>query len=214
MVDSTLRFSGYVLAAPILVTAAELPAIPPAAAAPPSSDVTRLLGLDDVRTATALPASRLISVEVCQDGTVSVALHRARMSRHVATAAAGLIAQELCVPRARVHVSLVDARPDPISDECPHTAESTCVSIRIAAALARQRLLAAASAAFGSPVTDLRLTAGVITDDADRRSDIGALARRAASRSTIAVTVELVVPRAADLTVVGHPPTASPPETG
>ena len=77
-----------------------------------------------------------------------------------------------------------------------------------------ERLLAAASAAFGSPVTDLRLTAGVITDDADRRSDIGALARRAASRRTIAVTVELVVPRAADLTVVGHPPTASPPETG
>ncbi|WP_406079288.1 molybdopterin cofactor-binding domain-containing protein [Micromonospora sp. NBC_00858] len=198
------------LAAPILVTAAELAATSTTDAKLPSSDVTELLGLNDVMTAAALPTSGLISVEVSQDGTVSFALPRAKVGQGITTSTAMLIAEELSVPRQRVRVTLTDAWPESVFNQViggSNTTASTYTPVRVAAAVARQRLLEAASATFGSPVAYLRLNAGVITDGSGRRLDIGALATKAASTSTVAVALELS--RRECSTVTSHPATGS-----
>ncbi|MEU5903011.1 molybdopterin cofactor-binding domain-containing protein [Micromonospora sp. NPDC047467] len=188
------RLLGYVLAAPILVTAAELAATSTTTAPIPSSDVTRLLGLNDIMTAAALPAAGLISVEVSQDGTVSFALPRTWVGQSLTTSTVMLVAEELSVPPRRVHVTLADVGPDVAFNQVTgetNTIISTCTPIRVAAAVARRRLLKAASATLGSPVADLWLNDGVITDGSGRSLDIGALAARAASTSTVAMAVDL-----------------------
>ncbi|MCO1614208.1 MULTISPECIES: isoquinoline 1-oxidoreductase [Micromonospora] len=181
-------FLGYVLAAPVLVAAAELTAAYPAAARTPSPDVAGLLGLGQIMTAAALPGAALISVEVGPDGTVSFTLPPDRYDGD--TSAAELIADGLSVPRRRVRVP----PPRPAAGRtrgAPHPAVGTRTPVRVAVAVARRRLLEAASAALGTPVAGLRLAAGAVTDRTGRRLDIGALAGTAASTSTIAVTVDL-----------------------
>ncbi|MEV6964227.1 isoquinoline 1-oxidoreductase [Hamadaea sp. NPDC051192] len=177
MVEAVVRrrFRGYVLAAPILVTAADL-------AVTPTATTEDLLGLNDIRTAVALPASRLISIEVHPDWTVTLVVPRATSREALATSVT-LITQELSVPRERVDVALGDAPPD--------AAYHQVTTVRVAVAVARRRLLEAASAAFGSSVADLRLAAGAVADRVGHRLDIGALAAKAASTSTVAVAVEL-----------------------
>ncbi|MCZ7424584.1 isoquinoline 1-oxidoreductase [Micromonospora sp. WMMA1949] len=183
-------FLGYVLAAPVLVAAAELTVAYPAAARTPSPDVAGLLGLGEIMTATALPGAALISVEVGPDGTVSFTPPPGRCGYDCDTSAAELIADGLSVPRRRVRVP----PPRPAAGRtrrAPHPAAGTRTPLRVAVAVARRRLLEAASAALGTPVADLRLAAGAVTDGAGRRVDIGALAGSAASTSTIAVPVDL-----------------------
>ncbi|MER5606656.1 isoquinoline 1-oxidoreductase [Micromonospora tulbaghiae] len=181
-------FLGYVLAAPVLVAAAELTAAYPAAARTPSPDVAGLLGLGQIMTAAALPGAALVSVEVGPDGTVSFTLPPDRYDGD--TSAVELIADGLSVPRRRVRVP----PPRPAAGRtrgAPHPAVGTRTPVRVAVAVARRRLLEAASAALGTPVAGLRLAAGAVTDRTGRRLDIGALAGTAASTSTIAVTVDL-----------------------
>ncbi|MEU8336270.1 isoquinoline 1-oxidoreductase [Micromonospora tulbaghiae] len=181
-------FLGYVLAAPVLVAAAELTAAYPGAARTPSPDVAGLLGLGEIMTAAALPGAALISVEVDPDGTVSFTLPPDRYDGD--TSAAELIADGLSVPRRRVRVP----PPRPAAGRtrgAPHPAVGTRTPVRVAVAVARRRLLEAASAALGTPVAGLRLAAGAVTDRTGRRLDIGALAVTAASTSTIALTVDL-----------------------
>ncbi|NUO96615.1 MAG: xanthine dehydrogenase family protein molybdopterin-binding subunit [Nonomuraea sp.] len=204
------RFLGYVLAAPTLVAAAELvPAAPSPTAAGsslPSPDLTELLDLNDLMTAAALPTSGLISVEVRPDGTVSFALPRAEVGQGITTSTAMLIAEELAVPLDRVRVTLADARPELLFNQLTggsNTTIATYTPIRVAAAVARLRLLTAAAAELGSPVADLTLKAGVITDRSGRGVGIGAPAEKAASGSTRQVSVELS-PRAG-FTVIGRP---------
>lgn len=172
------HFLGYVLAAPTLVAAARL-------------DLTAaadLLDLNDMMTAAALPTSGLITVEVHRDGTVSFALPRAEVGQGITTSTAMLIAEELAVPLDRVRITLADARPELVFNQLTggsNTTFSTYTPIRVAAAVARQRLLAAAGA------TTLE---GL---------DIGALAEKAASARTRQVAVELTPRRS--FTVIGRP---------
>ncbi|NRQ37921.1 xanthine dehydrogenase family protein molybdopterin-binding subunit [Nonomuraea sp. NN258] len=197
------RFLGYVLAAPTLVAAAGFaPAPAPASAA----DVTQLVDLNDMMTAAALPTSGLISVEVGADGTVSFALPRAEVGQGITTSTAMLIAEELSVPLDRVRITLADARPELVFNQltgASNTTIATYTPIRVAAAIARDRLLAAAAAEFGAPAGELTLEAGVISDRAGRRLGIGALAAKAASSRTRQVSVELT-PRES-FTVIGRP---------
>ncbi|MEU8354399.1 molybdopterin cofactor-binding domain-containing protein [Nonomuraea sp. NPDC048882] len=201
------RFLGYVLAAPTLVTAAGLdlaPASGPDSAA--SVQLTDLLDLNDLMTAAALPTSGLISVEVNGDGTVSFALPRAEVGQGITTSTAMLIAEELSVPVERVRVTLADARPELVFNQLTggsNTTFATYTPIRVAAAVARLRLLAAAAAELGSPVTDLTLRAGTITDRSGNRVGIGALAEKAAGTRTERVAVELTPRR--NFTVIGAP---------
>ncbi|MEV0616531.1 molybdopterin cofactor-binding domain-containing protein [Nonomuraea sp. NPDC050404] len=196
------RFLGYVLAAPTLVAAAEL--APPPDAKLPSAG--QLLDLNDLMTAAALPTSGLISVEVHADGTVSFALPRAEVGQGITTSTAMLIAEELALPLERVRVTLADARPELLFNQLTggsNTTFATYTPIRVAAAIARRRLLEAAATELGSPVTGLTLKAGVITDRAGGSVGIGALAAKAASSRTRQVSVQLV-PRES-FTVIGRP---------
>lgn len=198
------RFLGYVLAAPTLVAAAEFTCGIEAAAAPGT-----LLDLNDLMTAAALPTSGLISVQVNPDGTVSFALPRAEVGQGITTSSAMLIAEELSVPLQRVRVTLADARPELLFNQLTggsNTTVATYTPIRVAAAIARDRLLQAAAGELGVTADDLRLAAGVITDRSgrsDRGIDIGALATKAASAQTRQVSVQLT-PRES-FTVIGRP---------
>ncbi len=203
------RFFGYVLAAPTLVTAADFS---PAAAQPasgfrlPSPEITELLDLNDLMTLATLPTSGLISVQVNADGTVSFALPRAEVGQGITTSSAMLIAEELSVPLARVRVTLADARPELLFNQLTggsNTTIATFTPIRVAAAIARVRLLQAAAGELGAAPADLKLAAGVITDRAGRSIDIGSLAQKAASESTTQVAVELTSRES--FTVIGKP---------
>ncbi|ANZ40320.1 isoquinoline 1-oxidoreductase [Lentzea guizhouensis] len=193
------HFLGFVLAAPTLVTAAgfgpdgEIP----------SPDLTRLLDLNAVMTAAALPTSGLIRVEVGADGTVSFALPRAEVGQGITTSTAMLIAEELDVPVDRVRVTLADARPELLFNQltgASNTTFATYTPIRVAAATARLRLLEAAAAVLGTQ--DLVLRNGVVTG-AGRSVGIGELAARAASADVRQVAVTLK-PRSS-FTVIGRP---------
>ncbi|HEU5471225.1 MAG TPA: molybdopterin cofactor-binding domain-containing protein [Actinophytocola sp.] len=199
------RFLGYVVAAPTLVTAAEL-GLAQAADARQPQDITDIVDLNDLMTVAALPTSGLISVEVNRDGTVSFALPRAEVGQGITTSTAMLIAEELAVPVDRVRVTLADARPELLFNQLTggsNTTIATYIPIRVAAAIARRRLLDAAATVLGSPVADLTLVAGVVTDRAGLGVHIGALAGKAASTRTERVPVTLT-PRE-NFTVIGRP---------
>ncbi|SEF24472.1 isoquinoline 1-oxidoreductase, beta subunit [Amycolatopsis pretoriensis] len=196
------RFLGYVLAAPTLVAAAD---IRPADGVP-SPQPAKLLDLNAVMTAAALPTAGLITVDVNADGTVSFALPRAEVGQGITTSTAMVIAEEMAIPVERVRVTLAGARPELVFNQltgASNTTVSTFTPIRVAAATARLRLLQAASAEFGTPVAELSLKAGVISDRAGRRVDIGAVAERAASSRTLQVPVTLNPP--ARFSVIGTP---------
>lgn len=200
------RFLGYVLAAPTLVAAAELAPAPAAGARPASPDLTELLDLNDVMTAAALPTSGLITVEVQPDGTVSFALPRAEVGQGITTSTAMLIAEELALPPERVRVTLAEARPELLFNQltgASNTTIATYTPIRVAAAVARHRLLAAAAAELGSPAAYLTLHDGTVRDRSGASVDIGTLAPKAAATRSEPVEVRLTARE--DFTVIGRP---------
>ncbi|MEV0714952.1 molybdopterin cofactor-binding domain-containing protein [Asanoa sp. NPDC050611] len=202
------RFLGYVLAAPTLLAAAELGLATESASAgaAPSPELTDLVDLNDLMTVAALPTSGLIAVQVNQDGTVSFALPRAEVGQGITTSTAMLIAEELQVPVDRVRVTLADARPELLFNQLTggsNTTVATYTPIRVAAAVARQRLLDAAARQLGTASRDLSLRAGAIIDRSGRGIDIGALAAAAASARTLPMTVELTARER--FTVIGTP---------
>ncbi|MFB4293153.1 molybdopterin cofactor-binding domain-containing protein [Nonomuraea sp. ATR24] len=194
------RFLGYVLAAPTLVTAAGPdPGLP-------SPEITDLLDLNDLMTAAALPTANLITVEVGPDGTVSFALPRAEVGQGITTSTAMLIAEELSVPVGRVRVTLADARPELVFNQLTggsNTTFATYVPIRVAAAVARSRLMQAAAAELGVAPADLTLKDGVISGRVGRSVGIGELSGRAATTRTLRVPVELAARES--FTVIGRP---------
>ncbi|MGW9240462.1 molybdopterin cofactor-binding domain-containing protein [[Kitasatospora] papulosa] len=205
------RFLGYVLAAPTLVTAAELAPAEPAraesaAADVPSADVTELVDLNDVMSAAALPTSGLITVQVHTDETVSFALPRAEVGQGITTSTAMLIAEEMDVPLTNVRVTLADARPELVFNQLTggsNTTIATYTPVRVAAAVARGRLLEAAAVALDSAVTELTIGAGVITGRAGRSTTVGALAVKAAALRTQRVSTALK--QSDRFTVIGTP---------
>jgi isoquinoline 1-oxidoreductase beta subunit len=84
-----------------------------------------------------------------------------------------------------------------------NTTIATYTPIRIAAAIARTRLLAAAATELGSTARHLTLTAGVVTDRSGARIDIGALAEKAAATQHRVVAVELRSRES--FTIIGKP---------
>ncbi|MEU7469495.1 molybdopterin cofactor-binding domain-containing protein [Streptomyces sp. NPDC044984] len=211
------RFLGYVLAAPTLTTAAQLVPAPraraadapaPAASSPgiPSPEITELIDLNDVMTAAALPTSGLITVEVNPDSTVSFALPRTEVGQGITTSTAMLIAEELGVPLEQVRITLADARPELLFNQLTggsNTTFSTYTPIRVAAAIARNRLLQAAATEWGTSAARLTLKAGVVTGPGNRSADLGTLSRKAAGPRTEQVAVALK-PR--DMfTIIGKP---------
>ncbi|MFC9271905.1 molybdopterin cofactor-binding domain-containing protein [Streptomyces zhihengii] len=210
------RFLGYVLAAPTLMTAAPLAAASDARAGQagagqgtagiPSPEITELVDLNEVMTAAALPTSGLITVEVHTDGTVSFALPRTEVGQGITTSTAMLIAEELGVPLARVRVTLADARPELLFNQLTggsNTTFSTYTPIRVAAAIARSRLLRAAADDWGVAVTDVTWKDGVVSGPGGRSAGIGELSPAAAGVRTERVSVALKDP--GSFTVIGRP---------
>ncbi|MFD2416885.1 molybdopterin cofactor-binding domain-containing protein [Amycolatopsis pigmentata] len=192
------RFLGYVLAAPTLMVAAQVGgsiAAPEAAAAVPTPpQPADVYDLNDLLTDAALPTSALITVQVHTDGTASFALPRAEVGQGVTTSTAMLIAEELDLPVEKIKVSLADSRPELVFNQLTggsNTTISTYTPIRVAAAVAKARLMRAAAVVLGDTVGDLTSRLGVITGSGGRSVTYGELAQRAASTETTQVSVVL-----------------------
>ncbi|GAA2753512.1 molybdopterin cofactor-binding domain-containing protein [Kitasatospora cinereorecta] len=201
------RFLGYVLAASTLTVAAQVGEAGEAAAAVPSlPEPADLYDLNDMLTDAALPTSGLITVQVHEDGTASLALPRAEVGQGVTTSSAMLVAEELELPLEKVRVTLADARPELLFNQLTggsNTTVSTFTPIRVAAAVARGRLLAAAAGLLGVPLAGLVAKAGVVSAPGGRSVTYGELAVRAASGVDVAVSVALK--ERAQFTVIGTP---------
>ncbi|MFI8962943.1 molybdopterin cofactor-binding domain-containing protein [Streptomyces sp. NPDC053493] len=211
------RFLGYVLAAPTLTVAArvgeDLLAPEPAAAAVPAAapgvvpslpGPAEILDLNDLLTTAALPTANLITIRVDPDGTAHFALPRAEVGQGITTSTAMIVAEELDLPLDRVHVTLADARPELLFNQLTggsNTTISTFTPIRVAAAVARGRLLRAAALELGEAVGTLTATAGVVSAPSGKRLGYGELAVKAAALADTQVAVTLKEPR--DFRVIG-----------
>ncbi|MCD9879488.1 molybdopterin cofactor-binding domain-containing protein [Streptomyces guryensis] len=197
------RFLGYVLAASTLTVAAELgeAVLAPtraAAVVPSVPGPAEIYDLNDMLTHATLPTANLITIRVDPDGTASFALPRAEVGQGITTSSAMLVAEELDLPLDRVRVTLADARPELLFNQLTggsNTTISTFTPIRVAAAVARGRLLEAASLELGEAVDTLTAKLGVITSTATGRSlGYGELAEKAAGVTTRQVSVTLKEP--------------------
>ncbi|MFJ3906818.1 molybdopterin cofactor-binding domain-containing protein [Streptomyces sp. NPDC090025] len=217
------RFLGYVLAAPTLTVAAELGvqalAPTPAAAAVPAAapavapavipslpGPSEILDLNDLLTIAALPTANLITIRLDPDGTAHFALPRAEVGQGITTSTAMIIAEELDLPLDRVRVTLADARPELLFNQMTggsNTTVSTYTPVRVAAAVARGRLLRAAALELGAAVSTLTAKAGVITSATGIKLGYGELAVKAATLTDTQVSVTLKDAR--DFRVIGTP---------
>ncbi|MDC0768975.1 molybdopterin cofactor-binding domain-containing protein [Streptomyces sp. HD] len=205
-------FLGYVVAASTLTVAAPLGetllAPTEAAAAVPSvPGPAEIYDLNDMLTHAALPTANLITIRLDPDGTASFALPRAEVGQGITTSSAMLIAEELSLPLEKIHVTLADARPELLFNQITggsNTTISTYTPIRVAAAVARGRLLRAAALELGEAVDTLTAKTGVITSTVTGKSlTYGELAEKAASQVTGQVPVTLKEP--AEFKVIGTP---------
>ncbi|MGW0119745.1 molybdopterin cofactor-binding domain-containing protein [Streptomyces sp. NPDC003327] len=200
------RFLGYVLAAPTLTVAAQLgvEALAPrraeaavAGLVPSLPGPAELLDLNELLTLAALPTSNLITLRVDGDGTAHFALPRAEVGQGVTTSSAMIIAEELDLPPEKVRVTLADARPELLFNQLTGGSNTTCSTytpLRVAAAIARGRLLKAASLVLGESVTTLTTKAGAVLSPAGALLGYGELAERAAALTDTAVEVTLKDP--------------------
>ncbi len=200
-------FLGYVLGGATLVAAADL-AMPGAAAAavPSGPQIPEFYDLEDLQTDAAAPTANLITVTVNEDGTASFALPRMEVGQGITTSTAMIIAEELDLPLDKVRVTLAPARPELVMNQLTggsNSSVSTYTPIRVAAAIARGALLAAAGAELGYAVDRLVTKQGVVTAPDGGSRTYGELATTAAS--DVDVRVEVQLKDRADFTVVGTP---------
>jgi isoquinoline 1-oxidoreductase beta subunit len=206
------RFLGYVLAAPTLIAAAQLGGEwftnAAHASVPSGPQLFDLYDLTDLLTDATGPTSGLITVAVNPDGTASFALPRAEVGQGITTSIAMTIADELELPLERVNITLADARPELVWNQITggsNTMHAMFTPVRVAAAVARQRLLEAAAIELGASVSRLSAYQGVITGPNGNSVDYGSLAVKAAAKATQSLPVTLKVNGA--FNVVGTPQT-------
>jgi isoquinoline 1-oxidoreductase beta subunit len=143
---------------------------------------------------------------VNEDDTVGFELHRTEVGQGINTAIAMVIADEMDVPLEKVRITQADARPELLFNQLTGGSNSMYTiyyPVRVAAAVARARLLDAAAIALEQSASALSFVDGIIRAPDGTSVGIGRLARQAASAVTEAVDVE---PKsAAAQTVVGTP---------
>ena len=207
---SRRRFLTYLVAAPTLAVAAQIgadtarPAVARALPTPPSP--AEILDLGDLLILAGKPTENLIVVTVDEAGRVGLALPRAEVGQGITVAVAMILADELDVPLDHVDVTLADARPELVFNQLTggsNTIRSVYEPLRLAAAVARARLLAAAAARWGVAVGTLSVSAGVVTAAGGRRATYGELSAAAAD-PRLAVGEAAPKP-AAEQRVVGTP---------
>ncbi|GAB3300111.1 molybdopterin-dependent oxidoreductase [Parasphingorhabdus pacifica] len=204
------RFLGYLLAAPTVVAAARLGesiiAPPEAAAAPSNPQLADFVDLNDALTLAAKPTENLIAVQVNPDGTVSFALPRTEVGQGITTAIAMLIAEEMDLPLEKVNMSLADARPELVFNQITggsNTLNAMYTPVRVAAALAKGRLLEVAAIELDEAVSTLTSTAGVITSHAGQSLSYGELATKAAGKRSEELSTQLKPE--SEFTLIGKP---------
>ncbi|MGI8761189.1 MAG: molybdopterin cofactor-binding domain-containing protein [Jatrophihabitantaceae bacterium] len=205
------RFLGYLIAAPTLVVAAQVATetVRPQqaeAAIPSPPQPEDLFDLGDLQDLAALPTSNLITIQVNTDGTASFALPRAEVGQGITTLMAQLISEELELPVDKINVTLADARPELLFNQLTGGSNSTrsmYTPVRTAAAIARERLLAAAAAQWGVPVSSLTAKDGVVRSRSGKSATYGSLAVAAAATKQTVVQVKLKP--ASQFSVIGTP---------
>ncbi|HWC83156.1 MAG TPA: molybdopterin cofactor-binding domain-containing protein [Pseudonocardiaceae bacterium] len=205
------RFLGYLLAAPTLAVGVQWASAenaPQAHASIPSVPQPEdLFDLGDLQNLAAAPTSGLIAVQVNPDGSASFAAHRTEVGQGMTTAMAMMIAEELDLPLAKVHMTLADARPELVMNQLTggsNSMRSTYLPVRTAAAIARQQLVLAAATQWGVSPSTLQTANGVVTGAGGRAADYGSLAKAAASSTTTPVSVP-ALKSASNFTVLGSP---------
>ncbi|MEQ4549404.1 molybdopterin cofactor-binding domain-containing protein [Nocardioides kribbensis] len=201
-------FIGYVLAGTTLVVGADLAtgSNRASAAIPSGPQLPELYDLEDLQTDSALPTSQLITVTINEDGTASFELPRTEVGQGILTSTTMILAEELDLPMSKVKVTLAPARPELVFNQLTggsNTTFSTYTPVRVAGALARQKLLEAAAILFGTTADRLTTTGGVISDLAGNNVTYGDIAGDAASQVVEAVEVVLRPP--SDFRVIGTP---------
>ncbi len=204
------RFLGYLLAAPTLAAAAQIglgtTRAPATAVVPSGPQPAELYDLNDLLTDAARPTANLVTVTINEDGTASFELPRSENGQGIVTSTAMLIAEELDLPLDRIRVTLADARPELVFNQLTggsNTTVSTYTPVRVAAAIARQQLLAAAALVLGAEVTRLTTKAGVVLSPDGGSVSYGELATRAASATD--QQVEVTLKDRAEFSVIGTP---------
>ena len=192
-------FLGWVLAAPTLVVGAPAAgallggeAADAAILSPP--EPSDLYDLTDVLTDATLPTSLLVKVGVQADGTVTYVLPRAEVGQGLTTAVAMIIADEMDVPLEQVKVTLSDARPELVFNQLTggsNSVHSLYRPLRTVAAIARNRLIAAAAAQWDVSTDQLTTSEGVVRGPNGRSATYGSLSAAAAAETTTRVNVAL-----------------------
>jgi isoquinoline 1-oxidoreductase beta subunit len=204
---SRRRFVGYVFAGATLIVGADLGLARPSSAAVLSApQIPELYDLGDLQTDAARPTANLIKIILNTDGTASFEIPRMEVGQGITTSTAMIIAEELDLPLDKVHVGLAPARPELVFNQLTggsNTTVSTYTPIRVAAAVARKALLAAAAIELGSLVALLESKEGVIYAPNGRSVTYGELATKAASSTTQSVSVTLKSQQS--FSVVGTP---------
>ncbi|GGO79437.1 molybdopterin cofactor-binding domain-containing protein [Nocardioides deserti] len=201
-------FLGWVMAGTTLVVAADLGLTRTAATAaiPSLPQVPEIYDLEDLQTDAALPTANLITVTIGTDGTASFALPRMEVGQGIVTSTAMILAEELDLPVEKVKVTLAPARPELLFNQLTggsNTTFSTFTPIRVAAAVARRRLLDAAAIQLGTTVDRLTTTGGIVSDTLGNTVTYGDLATSAASQ--VVEAVQVLLKSKPDYQVIGKP---------
>jgi isoquinoline 1-oxidoreductase beta subunit len=190
---SRRRFIGYLIAGPTVIAGAQLWTEPARAAVPTHQPVDDF-DLTDLLTDATKPTSHLITVTVNPDGTASFALPRAEVGQGITTAVAMTIADEMDLALDKVNVTLADARPELVWNQLTggsNSMHSIFTPVRVAAAIARGQLLAAAVAELGGDAAGLTVANGVVTASNGRTASFGSLTSKGAVSKTTQATASL-----------------------
>jgi len=206
------RFLAYLVAAPTLAVAVGsgfefLDGAPAGAAIPSPPGPFDIYDLSDALTDAARPTANLITVVVHEDGTVSFDLPRSENGQGITTAIGMIIAEEMDLPLDKVTVTLADARPELLFNQLTggsNTIHAMYAPVRVAAAVAKGKLLDAAAAIMQEQAAQLTSREGLITGPAGQVLGYGQLAKAAAVSKTVPTDIPVLKPES-EFTIVGKP---------
>lgn len=202
-------FLTFVVAAPTLAVAVRygLASTPAQAAIPGSPEPADSADLGDYLILAGKPTEGQLIVLVAEpDGSVSCALPREEVGQGITTAVAMLLADELGLPLAKVHVTVANARPELLFNQLTggsNTIRSVYQPVKAAAQQFRARMGAAAAARWGISTAGLRIVDGAVVAPDGRSAGYGELAAAAADPAL--ATPATAPPARSSQPVVGTP---------
>lgn len=205
---SRRKFLGFLVAAPVLVTAAQLESRLPAGAKtldsgllgttstsgmhpiPSAPQLADIADLGDLLVLACQPTDSMIKVTVQKDGKILFDMPREENGQGISTGIAMIIADEMDAPLDDVVITLADAEPALLFNQITggsSTIRTLYQPVRTAAALARQQLVAAAARQWGVSAGSLTVSDGVVHGPGGRSATFGELSPMAAGSTTQAI---------------------------